>query len=130
MIHVAVLGYGTVGSGVVEVIEKNKEEINKKSGEELNVKYILDLRDFPGDPYEEKIVHDVNLILDDPEVAILCETMGGIRPAYDFSKEALKSWWRTMCRNFCALPGSINAIISLRPVWAAAFRLSARLIIR
>ena len=50
MIQVAVLGYGTVGSGVVEVIEKNKAEINKKSGEELNVKYILDLRDFPGDP--------------------------------------------------------------------------------
>ena len=66
MIQVAVLGYGTVGSGVVEVIEKNKAEINKKSGEELNVKYILDLRDFPGDPYEDKVVHDVNMILDDP----------------------------------------------------------------
>ena len=62
MIQVAVLGYGTVGSGVVEVIEKNKAEINKKSGEELNVKYILDLRDFPGDPYEDKVVHDVNMI--------------------------------------------------------------------
>ena len=52
MIQVAVMGYGTVGSGVVEVIEKNKEEINKKSNEALNIKYILDLRDFPGDPYE------------------------------------------------------------------------------
>lgn len=89
MIQVAVLGYGTVGSGVVEVIEKNKEEINKKSGEELNVKYILDLRDFPGDPYEAKVVHDVNVILEDPEVEIICETMGGIKPAYDFSKQAL-----------------------------------------
>lgn len=89
MINVAVLGYGTVGSGVVEVIETNKAEINKKSGEELNVKYILDLRDFPGDPYEDKVVHDVNIILDDPEVSIICETMGGIKPAYDFSKQAL-----------------------------------------
>lgn len=89
MINVAVLGYGTVGSGVVEVIEKNKEEINKKAGEELNIKYILDLRDFPGDPYENKVVHDVNQILDDPEVNIICETMGGINPAYDFSKKAL-----------------------------------------
>ena len=71
MIQVAVLGYGTVGSGVVEVIEKNKAEINKKSGEELNVKYILDLRDFPGDPYADKVVHDVNMILDDPEVMTL-----------------------------------------------------------
>ena len=58
MIQVAVLGYGTVGSGVVEVIETNKADINKKAGEELNVKYILDLRDFPGDPYENKVVHD------------------------------------------------------------------------
>lgn len=89
MIQIAVLGYGTVGSGVVEVIEKNKAEINKKSGAELNIKYILDLRDFPGDPYESKIVHDVNQILDDPEIKIICETMGGLKPAYDFTKRAL-----------------------------------------
>lgn len=89
MIHVAVLGYGTVGSGVVEVIEKNKALVSKKACEELNVKYILDLRDFPGDPYEAKVVHDVNVILEDPEVSIVCETMGGVRPAYDFTKSAL-----------------------------------------
>lgn len=89
MINVAVLGYGTVGSGVVEVIEKNKDEINKKSGEQLNIKYILDLRDFPGDPYENKVVHDVSVILEDPEVNVICETMGGIKPAYEFSKQAL-----------------------------------------
>ena len=91
MIQVAVLGYGTVGSGVVEVIEKNKAEINKKSGEALNIKYILDLRDFPGDPYENNVVHDVNVIMDDPEVKIICETMGGLKPAYDFTKRALMS---------------------------------------
>ena len=96
MIQVAVLGYGTVESGVVEVIEKNKAEINKKSGEELNVKYILDLRDFPGDPYEDKVVHDVNMILDDPEVKIICETMGGLKPAYDFTKKAL-SLGKSVC---------------------------------
>lgn len=91
MIQVAVMGYGTVGSGVVEVIEKNKEEINKKSGEEINIKYILDLRDFPGDPFEDKIVHDVEKILNDPEIKIICETMGGLKPAYDFTKRALLS---------------------------------------
>lgn len=90
MINVAVLGYGTVGSGVVEVIEKNKEMVNKKSGTELNVKYILDLRDFPGDPYEDKIVHDVNTILEDEEVAIVCEVMGGVGAAYQFTKQALE----------------------------------------
>ena len=91
MIQVAVMGYGTVGSGVVEVIEKNKEEINKESNEALNIKYILDLRDFPGDPYEDKIVHDVEVILNDPEVQIICETMGGLKPAYEFTKRALMS---------------------------------------
>jgi len=91
MIHVAVLGYGTVGSGVVEVIEKNKEMVNKKSGDELNVKYILDLRDFPGDPYEDKVVHDFNVIVNDPEVKIVCETMGGVGAAYAFTKQALEA---------------------------------------
>ena len=91
MIKVAVLGYGTVGSGVVEVIEKNKELINKRSAAELEVKYILDLRDFPGDPYESKLVHDVNIIMEDEEISIVCETMGGVGAAYKFTKMALES---------------------------------------
>lgn len=89
MIQIAVLGYGTVGSGVVEVIETNKADINKKAAEDLSVKYILDLRDFPGDPYADKVVHDYNIILNDPEVTVICETMGGTKPAYDFTKQAL-----------------------------------------
>lgn len=89
MIKAAVLGYGTVGSGVVEVIECNRDLIEKRAGEGLEVKYILDLREFPGDPYEDKVVHDVDIILNDPEVGIVCETMGGNEPAYTFSKRAL-----------------------------------------
>lgn len=90
MIKVAVLGYGTVGSGVVEVIEKNKEMVNKKANEELEVKYILDLREFPGDPYEEKVVHNMEQILEDEEVSIICETMGGTGAAFEFTKSALQ----------------------------------------
>lgn len=90
MINVAVLGYGTVGSGVVEVIEKNKDMINKRSAETLEIKYILDLRDFPGDPYEHKVVHDVNTIMEDDSVKIVCETMGGVGAAYQFTKMALE----------------------------------------
>lgn len=90
MIKIAVLGYGTVGSGVVEVIEKNKDMVNKKSGEELSIKYILDLRDFPGDPYENKVVHDYQTIVNDPEIQIICETMGGTGAAYEFTKQALQ----------------------------------------
>ena len=89
MIKIAVLGYGIVGSGVVEVIEKNKEEISKKAGDELAIQYILDIRNFPGDPYEDKIVNNIEQILNDPEIRIICETMGGIRPAYEFTKRAL-----------------------------------------
>src|SRR5574344_2159269 len=89
MIQVAVLGYGTVGSGVVQVIDDNKKLIGKRTGEEINVKYILDLRDFPGDINEKKVIHDINIILDDPDISIVCETMGGVRPAYQFTKDTL-----------------------------------------
>lgn len=90
MIKIAVLGYGTVGSGVVEVIEKNKDMVNKKAGKELSIKYILDLRDFPGDLYENKVVHDYQTIVNDPEIQIICETMGGTGAAYEFTKQALQ----------------------------------------
>lgn len=89
MIQIAVLGYGTVGSGVVEVINTNHASINKKAGDEINIKYVLDLRDFPGDPIQEKVVHDFDIILNDPEVKIIAEVMGGVEPAYTFTKKAL-----------------------------------------
>lgn len=68
MVQVAVLGYGTVGSGVVEVLETNWESIAKKAGEEIKIKYVLDLRDFPGQPVEKVLVHDYEVIVNDPEV--------------------------------------------------------------
>ena len=89
MINVAVLGYGTVGSGVVEVINTNHESINKRAGQEINVKYVLDLRDFPGDPVEKILVHDYEQIVNDSEVDIVVEVMGGVEPAYTFVKKAL-----------------------------------------
>ena len=89
MINIAVLGYGTVGSGVVEVINTNHESINKRAGDEINIKYVLDLRDFPGDPVEKVLVHDYEVIVNDPEVDIVVEVMGGIEPAYTFVKKAL-----------------------------------------
>nr|WP_303242963.1 homoserine dehydrogenase [uncultured Blautia sp.] len=89
MINVAVLGYGTVGSGVVEVINTNHESINKRAGQEINVKYVLDLRKFPGDPVEKILVHDYEQIVNDPEVDIVVEVMGGVEPAYTFVKKAL-----------------------------------------
>lgn len=74
MIKIAVMGYGTIGSGVVEVLETNRDSIAKRVGEEVEVKYVLDLRDFPGDPIEKKIVHDYKDITADEEVKIVVET--------------------------------------------------------
>lgn len=94
MIKVAVLGYGTVGSGVVEVIEKNNAEVSARAGEEMHVKYILDLRDFPGDPYEDRVIHDFNVILNDEEISVVCEVMGGVGAvgaAYQFTKQLLEA---------------------------------------
>lgn len=88
--NVAVLGYGTVGSGVVEIINTKHAYIQGRSSEEdLNVKYILDLRDFPGDPNEGKFTKDFNQILEDDSVKIVAEAMGGVHPAFDFTAAAL-----------------------------------------
>lgn len=89
MINIAVLGYGTIGSGVVEVLKTNGDSISKRAGERINIKYVLDIRDFPGDPIMDILIHDVNIILEDPEIKIVVEVMGGINPAYSFVKEAL-----------------------------------------
>ena len=91
MVKAAILGYGTVGSGVAEVLSCNQELIAKRAGNPIEVKYILDLRNFPGDPNETKVVHDIEVILQDPEISIVCETMGGNEPAYTFSKRALEA---------------------------------------
>ena len=91
MVQIAVLGYGTVGSGVVEVIDTNHESINRKAGDEINIKYVLDLRDFPGDPVQEILVHDFETIINDPEVDIIVEVMGGLEPAYTFTRRALEA---------------------------------------
>ncbi len=89
MVKIAVMGYGVVGSGVVEVFYKNHESIQKKAGMKLDIAHILDLRDFPGDPYEHLMTKDFNDILNDDEVKIVVETMGGTNPAYDFVKKCL-----------------------------------------
>lgn len=88
---IAVMGYGTIGSGVVDVLRINKEKIAKRVGEPIEVKYILDLRDFPGDPMEDAIVHDYQTIVGDPEIGIVVETMGGVEPAYTFVKSMLEA---------------------------------------
>ena len=89
MINVAVLGYGTIGAGVVEVLTTNADSIEKKAGQRIVVKRILDLRDFPGDPHQDKVVHDYKIIEEDEDIQVVVECMGGLEPAYTFVKTAL-----------------------------------------
>lgn len=91
MVKIAVLGYGTVGSGVVEVLETNGSSIGKRAGQEIEIKYVLDLKDFPGTSVEKLIVHDVDIIMNDPEIKVVVEVMGGVEPAYTFTKKAIEN---------------------------------------
>ncbi len=90
MSEFAVLGYGVVGSGVVELFYKNKEKIQKRAGDEMDVKYILDIRDFPDSPYKDKFVKTIDEIVNDPEIKAVAECMGGVEPAFTFSKKCLE----------------------------------------
>ena len=91
MVKIAVIGFGNIGGGLVELVETNKEIIKKDLGTELEIKYIVDIRDFTGHPLEHKIVKDFNIVLNDPEVSIVAEMIGGSHPAFDFSLAALKA---------------------------------------
>lgn len=91
MANIAILGFGVVGGGVADVIAQNLEIIEKRINDKLNIKYILDLRDFPDSPFGHLVTHDFNVILNDPEVTVVAEMMGGSHPAYDFSIAALKA---------------------------------------
>ena len=87
----AILGYGVVGSGVGNILYKNADIIEAKLGEKIELKYVLDLRDFPGDIFEDKLTRNFEDILNDSEVQLVCEAMGGTNPAYDFTKRLLEA---------------------------------------
>jgi len=89
MANIAILGYGTVGSGVFEVLNTNKESIDKKAGQPIKIKYVLDLKEFPNDPVEKYLIHDFDTILNDDDIDVIAEVMGGVEPAYTFVKKAL-----------------------------------------
>jgi homoserine dehydrogenase len=89
MFDIAILGFGTVGSGVMEVIEKNSDMISQNAAQEIRVKYIVDVRDFSGNPYENLIIKDFTVVENDPDVRVVVETIGGAGVAYDFTRRSL-----------------------------------------
>ena len=89
MISVALMGHGVVGSGVAEILYTHKQKLFAAIGEEIDLKHILDLREFPDSPFADRFTKDFNVIADDIEVRVVVETMGGLHPAYEFVKECL-----------------------------------------
>ncbi len=89
MTNIAILGFGVVGCGTAELITNNYKEVTSLAGDDINIKYILDLRDFPDSPFADKVIHDYDIILNDPEVSVVIEVMGGSHPAYEFTVSAL-----------------------------------------
>ncbi|MBQ8880438.1 MAG: homoserine dehydrogenase [Clostridia bacterium] len=90
MINIAILGFGVVGGGVADLITNNKKEVEELGGDSINIKYILDLRDFPDSPFADRVIHDYSVIANDPEIDTVIEVMGGSHPAYEFTVEALR----------------------------------------
>lgn len=91
MIQIAILGFGVVGSGTAQVLAENHKQIAYRCGDDVNIKYILDRREFPNHPLGDRVVHDIDVILSDPDVVLVAEMMGGAHPAYDFTKAALEA---------------------------------------
>ena len=90
MINIAILGFGVVGGGVADLITKNNREVTALGGEEINIKYILDLRDFPDSPFADRVIHDFSVIESDSEIDCVIEAMGGSHPAYEYTMAALR----------------------------------------
>lgn len=91
MTNIAILGFGVVGGGVAELLTNNSSETERLGGDKINIKYVLDLRDFPDSPFADRIIHDYNIILSDPEVDCVIEVMGGSHPAYEYTLAALRA---------------------------------------
>lgn len=91
MAKIALLGFGVVGGGVAEILLQNSELVKKSAGEDVEIKYILDKRDFFGTDWQDKVVKDIDIILNDSEVSVVCEMLGGVSPAYEFTLAAIRS---------------------------------------
>lgn len=111
MKYIAIIGFGIVGGGITEVLCENREKIQAVCGEPVEVKYILDLRDFPDSPYADRVVHDIDTILADPEVALVCETMGGSHPAYEFSVRCMEAGKSVVTSNKEVVAGFGDALL-------------------
>ena len=113
MAKIAIMGYGTVGSGVAEILDKNREIITERAGEAIAVKKILDLREFPGDPFEDLIVHDITDIVYDDEISVVVETMGGVDIATKFVSQCLEMGKSVITSNKAMVAANGSKLLTL-----------------
>lgn len=125
MTNIAILGFGVVGGGVAELITKNASEVTKLGGDAINIKYILDLRDFPDSPFRDKVIHDFNIILADGEVSTVIEVMGGSHPAYEFTVAALEAGKNVITSNKEVVANYGDEFLSLAKKNGVSYRFEA-----
>ena len=125
MINVAILGFGVVGGGVAELLTKNSDCVKNLGGDDVNIKYILDLRDFPDSPFAERVVHDYNIILSDKEVDCVIEAMGGSHPAYEYTVAALKAGKSVITSNKEVVAGFGDEFLRLADENGVCYRFEA-----
>ena len=125
MTNIAILGFGVVGGGVADLITKNYSEVERLGKDEINIKYILDLRDFPDSPFADKIVHDFNVILNDESVSTVIEVMGGSHPAYEFTVAALTKGKNVITSNKEVVANFGDEFLSIAEKRGVAYRFEA-----
>ncbi len=122
---IAVMGCGTVGTGVVEIIDNKPCLMEKSTGEKIEVKYILDIRDFTGTPYESRGIKDIEIILNDPEIETVVETMGGVEPAFTFCKKCLEKGKNVVTSNKALVAAKAEELFKAAKENNAAFMFEA-----
>ncbi|MBQ8413888.1 MAG: homoserine dehydrogenase [Clostridia bacterium] len=125
MINVAILGFGVVGGGVADLLTNNSDCVSRLGGDEINIKYLLDLRDFPDSPFADRVVHDFDIILSDPEVSCVIEVMGGSHPAYEYTVAALKAGKSVITSNKEVVAAFGDEFLSLAAEHGACYRFEA-----
>lgn len=125
MTNVAILGFGVVGGGVARLLTNNKKETLAVSGDEINIKYILDLRDFPGSPFGDKVIHDYSVIVNDPEVDTVIEVMGGSHPAYEYTVAALKAGKNVITSNKEVVANFGDEFLAIAKEYGVSYRFEA-----
>ncbi len=125
MINVAILGFGVVGGGVADLLTNNSDCVSRLGGDEINIKYLLDLRDFPDSPFSDRVVHDFDIILSDPEVSCVIEVMGGSHPAYEYTVAALKAGKSVITSNKEVVAAFGDEFLSLAAEHGVCYRFEA-----